>query len=240
MKREKIEGRRETAVSGLTFVISRFTFSLSFTIAHSPISTINKMRSVWNNTVCARSTDTVLWLNFREGDKQAFAALYHRYCSIMTNICLRISPDSEIIKDCIHDLFVEMWKNRARLALPVSVKAYLVRSVQRKMIRQLKRRRLDLYTCPLGALHEVSTVSCVEKAIIAEQLRQEQQENIRRAIRVLTRRQQEAVYLKFYANLSYPEIAGKMCISTDAIYNLISKAIGNMQERFSKTSFPTL
>lgn len=97
-----------------------------------------------------------------------------------------------------------------------------------------------MYACPVGALHEVSTVLCVEKAIIAEQLRQEQHENIRRAIRVLTRRQQEAVYLKFYANLSYSEIAGKMCISTNAIYNLISKAIGNMQETFSKSNFPTL
>ncbi len=97
-----------------------------------------------------------------------------------------------------------------------------------------------MYASLVGSLHEVNTVFCVEKAIIAEQLRQEQQENIWRAIGVLTRRQQEAVYLKFYANLSYPEIAGKMCISTNAIYNLISKAIGNMQETFSKTNFPTL
>jgi RNA polymerase sigma factor (sigma-70 family) len=207
-------------------------------VVHPEIKSI--MRFVLNSTACAWSTDTALWLNFREGDKQAFAALYHRYCSIMANICLRISPDGEIIKDCIHDLFAEMWKNRARLALPVSVKAYLVRSVQRKIIRQLKRRRLDLYACPVEALHEVSAVSSVEKVIIAGQLRQEQQENIRRAIRVLTRRQREAVYLKFYVDLSYPEIARKMCISTDAIYNLISKAIGNMQETFSKTNFPTL
>ena len=45
----------------------------------------------------------------------------------------------------------------------------------------------------------------------------------------LTRRQKEVIYLKFYANLSYPEIAGKMAISTDSIYNLVSKAIDNMQ-----------
>ena len=192
-----------------------------------------------DHTVCARSADTALWLKFREGDIRAFAALYQKYCSIMTRVCLRISPDSDIIKDCIHDLFVEMWKSRTRLALPVSVKAYLVRSVQRKIIRQLRRRRLDRYAYPVETMQEAITVSCIEKAIIAEQLRQEQQENIRRAIRVLTRRQQEAVYLKFYANLSYPEIAGKMCISTDAIYNLISKAIGNMQATFSKTNFPT-
>ena len=198
------------------------------------------MRFAMNNMVYAQATDTELWLKFKDGDALAFAALYHRYFDMMTKACQHISPDSDITKDCIHDLFVDMWKSSSRLALPVSVKAYLLRSVQRKMIRQLKQIRQNYSLYPEEALHEMNTVSSVEKKIITNQLLQEQKESIKLAIRVLTRRQQEAVYLKFYANLSYPEIAGKMSISTDSIYNLISKAIGNMQERFSKTNFPTL
>jgi RNA polymerase sigma factor (sigma-70 family) len=45
----------------------------------------------------------------------------------------------------------------------------------------------------------------------------------------LTKRQQEAIYLKFYSNLSYKEVAAIMSISVDSIYNLISKAIDSLQ-----------
>ena len=77
-------------------------------------------------------------------------------------------------------------------------------------------------------------VHSIEIKIIAEQLYQQQKRHISKAIESLSQRQREAVYLKFYANLSYPEIACKMSISTDAIYNLISKALSNMQKKLSK------
>lgn len=192
-----------------------------------------------NNTVYAQATDNLLWLKFKEGDDLAFATLYHRYFDVMAKACLHITQDNEIIKDCIHDLFIEMWMSSSRLALPVSVKAYLIRSVQRKMIRQLKQMRQYYYASHEGALFEYYSVSSVEEKMIMKQLKQEQKESIIQAIGVLTRRQQEAVYLKFYDSLSYPEIAGIMCISTDAIYNLISKAVFNLRESFYKTNFPS-
>lgn len=193
-----------------------------------------------NNAIYAQATDGILWLKFKNGDDLAFAALYHRYFDVMVKACLHISHDIEIIKDCIHDLFIDLWISSSRLAIPVSVKAYLVRSVQRKMIRQQK--KIRKYNCVNSeeALRTCNTVASVEEKMIVEQLRMEQKEHFRKAIGMLTRRQQEAVHLKFYDRLSYPEIAVKMCISTDAIYNLISKAVFNIRESFSKTDFSTL
>lgn len=186
-----------------------------------------------------QATDNTLWLKFKEGDSDAFSALYQRYFDVMVKVCLHISQDIEIIKDCIHDLFIDMWISSDRLALPVSVKAYLIRSVQRKVIRKLKRYQQYYCDLPVETLHQYYTVSPVEEKMITAQLKQEQKGRIIRAIGVLTRRQQEIVYLKFFYSLSYPEIAEKMCISTASIYNLISKAIGNMQGIISKTNFPT-
>jgi len=42
---------------------------------------------------------------------------------------------------------------------------------------------------------------------------------------VLTRRQREAIYLRFYQNLSYDEIAKLMTMKVESVYNVISKAI---------------
>lgn len=187
-----------------------------------------------------QTCDEMLWPGFKNGDRNSFAILYLRYCKVLTQTGIAICDDRELVMDCIHDLFVEMWKNRSGLGLPLSVKAYLIRSLQRKLLRQLKRRRSAFCQYHMDAVPDTETVPCIEKKIISEQFRQEQKQDVQKAITVLTRRQQEAVYLRFYANLSYAEIAGKMAISTDSIYNLISKAMGNMQQELERMPMHTL
>lgn len=178
------------------------------------------------------SSDNILWASFKNGDRGAFAALYYRYSPILFHACLRMCSDSNLIEDNIQDLFVEIWKNKSGLNYPTCVKAYLVRSLQRKILRQLKKDRSSASTLDVNHITGTSTPS-IETEIIRQQIVQEQKRKLKLLINGLTRRQQEALYLRFYANLSYPEIAGKMSISTDSIYNLISKAIGNMQRNLS-------
>lgn len=170
--------------------------------------------------------DEALWHNFKKGSREAFAGLYHRYFGIMITNSLKLYPDKTLIEDCVHDLFIEIWNNKANLGVPRSVKAYLLCSVQRKIIRQVKRKRTSV-PYEMADLHDTE-VQSIEKKMIMEQHHAEKKKHIHRAIKVLTRRQQEAVLLKFYANLSYPEIAAKMYISTNAIYNLISKAMSQI------------
>ncbi|MBX2924016.1 MAG: sigma-70 family RNA polymerase sigma factor [Chitinophagaceae bacterium] len=200
------------------------------TIQQEKLSFVNKRQ------IC----DEVVWIDFKNGDRSAFALLYLRYYKILIHTGTGICDDKDLILDCIQDLFVELWKNKSGLGQPQSVKAYLTRSLQRKILRQLKRIRSGLYHCQVETVPDTQTVQCVELKMIAEQFGKEQKSQVRKAITLLTRRQKEAVYLRFYANLSYAEIAGKMSISTDSIYNLISKAMGNMQQELGKIPVRTL
>lgn len=181
-------------------------------------------RHTWN--------EQALWGNFKNGDRQAFAFLYYRYFNILQQTASGICNDKELVKDCIHDLFTTIWKNRKTLGEPRSVKAYLLRAVQRKIIRQLKKSR-TYFTFTVNNV-EYETVHSAEKKMISDQLCQQRRLYVVKALDTLTKRQKEAVYLKFYAELSYIEIAGKMDISVDAIYNLVSKAIQNMQGSLSR------
>jgi len=176
--------------------------------------------------------DGNLWKAFKEGSMEAFEAIYHRYFDIIMQQSLKLHHDKAVIEDCVHDLFVEIWNNRHNLSLPRSVKAYLLCSVHRKIIRKI---RTDRNHIQFDGLHlKEGAVPCIEKQIIAEQLKCQQRKHIRKAFRFLTRRQQEALYLKFYDNLSYTEIAERMFISTAAIYNLVSKAIFQISSNLDK------
>jgi RNA polymerase sigma factor (sigma-70 family) len=77
-------------------------------------------------------------------------------------------------------------------------------------------------------------VPCREDQLIADQIHLEQNYVVNKALSALTKRQQEAIYLKFYSDLSYKEVAAMMSISVDSIYNLISKAIDSLQHELNK------
>jgi RNA polymerase sigma factor (sigma-70 family) len=178
--------------------------------------------------------DEAIWSTFKTGDKHAFGILYHRYFKIMYQYGIRIADDQDFVKDCIHDLFVEIWKSRESLSQPNSVKGYLLSAIQRKIIRQLNRLRSRQQELSLMSLPTV--VSCHEENIIEYQTDLEQQHSVTKAMKSLTKRQQEAITLKFYGNLCYKEIATIMCISVDSTYNLISKAVDVLQSELTKLS----
>lgn len=185
-------------------------------------------------------SDELLWLSFKNGDRLAFTVLYKRYwrwlCEVVGSIC----ADKALVKDCVQDLFAELWRNRQGLSVPISVKAYLLRSGQRKILKQLKKKRSVFCQGLVENLPDRERVTSIENKRIERELVEEQKRDLYTVVNTLTRRQREAVYLRFYADLSYAEIAGKMSISTDSIYNLISKAIQHMQEQVQRCPLPTL
>ena len=85
--------------------------------------------------------DVAIWSIFKEGDQQAFAILYRRYFKVLFQYGIKMAEDSDLVKDCIHDLFIDLWKNKQNLTDPKSVKAYLLSAIQHKLIRQLTRVR---------------------------------------------------------------------------------------------------
>lgn len=179
--------------------------------------------SVYNIT-----SDESVWIAFKEGEKDALATLYYRYAKLLMTYGGKITADKGLVKDCVHDLFVEIWNSRQNLAIPRSVKAYLLICIQRKLIRFKKRKRnaqVEVNTLP-----DTQLVDSKEDQLIADQHSTDIQYALKYAIGNLTKRQQEAIHLKFYANLSYEEIVEVMNISADSIYNLVSKAIDVLQK----------
>lgn len=178
--------------------------------------------------------DRAVWDSFKNGDKEAFATLYYRFSKLLMQNCFKFSTDKNLIEDCIHDLFLEIWNNKLNLVTPESVKAYLLCSTQRKIVQQLKKNR-NIQN-KIGNDVELKVAYSIEEKIISEQILQENSRDVNIALNTLTKRQKEAVCLRYYDSMSYAEIAAKMAISTDSVYNLVSKALDNIQKKMYKKS----
>lgn len=178
-----------------------------------------------------QQSDTDIWILFKNGNNDAFAIIYYRYFNLLLLKGLQICIDKELVKDSIHDLFVEIWASKENLSVPDSVKAYLISSIKRKvlfMLKKIRSARVEIGSMPS------EVVRCKEDQLISEQYILEQQYTVRMALKFLTKRQREVIELKYFENLSYEEIANRMSIHTDSIYNLVSKAMGNLEKELGK------
>jgi RNA polymerase sigma factor (sigma-70 family) len=169
--------------------------------------------------------DADIWRSFKQGDRKALDYVFEKYVRLLYAYGAKITRNTSLVEDSIQDLFVELWQRRNAISEVTSVKFYLLKSLRQKVIRNLA--RINEVAVDENTLqqYEVEVEFSEEFKIIQDQVSVEQRERLARALSHLTKRQREAVYLKFYEKVSYQEIAEIMNISIKAAYNLIGKAI---------------
>jgi RNA polymerase sigma factor (sigma-70 family) len=180
-------------------------------------------------TTYPKNSEQQNWIAFQKGDEKAYANLYTTYFVHLFRYGKKFTQDTEMIEDCIQDLYVSLWKSRENLGVPESVKNYLFKSLRFSIFKKLKINDNMSFeeVSPEEYSHEV-TVS-QEVLMINETEEIEQKRKIEKAMATLPKRQREAIFLKFYGESSYQEIADIMQISVQAVYNLISKSLVQFQ-----------
>lgn len=180
--------------------------------------------------------DLALWNLFRQGDENALIAIFSSHTEILFNYGKKIIDDRDLVKDAIQDLFLELWKNRARLGETEHIKFYLLKSLRRKLIR-IKNRPINLIVRRLTGEHDFQAVPSHEFVLIAEQMVIDNNEKLLKSLNSLSQRQREAVYLRYYDDLSYEQVAAIMNLSRQRVYNLVHEAIANLRTLINGNAF---
>jgi RNA polymerase sigma-70 factor (ECF subfamily) len=166
-----------------------------------------------------------LWLEFKNGDRDAFAAIYRQHIVPLIAYGMRLCPDRQVLKDQIQELFVELWNSRKNLSATCSVKFYLLRALRYKVIRLEKHRNLRYHTGRSDIDIDTLFQESIEANIIESEIHASQAATLRQAIRTLSLRQQEAIQLRYYQGLSHEEIATLMDLNYQSVSNLLHRAI---------------
>jgi len=176
------------------------------------------------------NSDYLLWKRIKTGETQAFHELYMQFADILFSFGLIYSKDQEFIKDCIHDLFFDLYKYRKNLSDNDHIRNYLFKSLKRKIQSPQSGRLKLVYTNALQEDNE-QNISSVE----AERLEYQEENiaNIRKAMTKLSDRQQEVLNLRFQVGLSYPEIARILEISVESVRTLVYRSVKTIREELS-------
>lgn len=179
-------------------------------------------------------TELIYWQSFKAGNADAFEYLYRNYSSGLYNYGSKFSPDKDLIKECIQDLFVGIWTRRATLGNPEHLKNYLYKSFRHLIFKKaFQLQNFERYD-EANDNYAFQVSLNVEEAMIDGEHRINVSAQLNLAMAKLTARQREAVFLRFYEQLSYEEIAEVMDISVKASYKIMARALGFLKENLSK------
>lgn len=173
--------------------------------------------------------EEALWLAVTKGDDTAFEQLFTRFYPLLFQYGRKFSIDAEFVKDAIQELFAELWQRRTYLNQTPSVRNYLYKSLRRKMLRlSTNRPESNELTDEITAF---DVTLSPEQLLVDEELSAQQSQQMAHWLSFLTPRQREAIYLRFYHDMDYEEIASVMTVSNHAARNLIYEALKLLRSR---------
>ena len=175
-----------------------------------------------------RTEDQRLWQAFKAGEQPAFLVLYDQHFPALFQYCRQITTDTPLIEDTIHDLFLSLWERRIQLGAVQSIRAYLLTSARRRLLLHLRQPSTETLSPSLpGDSFEVTSDATSEDALS-------------QALQALNPRQREVLYLKFYQNLSYQEVAESLAINVATVYKTAQRSLTKLKSILTTRSVACL
>lgn len=163
-----------------------------------------------------------------EGEQDVFYTLYSHYHDYLIYLGNLKGATLDKSKDCINDLFLYVFENRARLQHIQNHHNYLVTSFLRNLFRKSHfgaEESLELQDLP-----EMPAYPSAEAEYIQQTTREQVTQIMDGYINQLSVSQTKIVYQKFYLGLTYEEIALVNEISIKTAYNTIFNAVEKLRK----------
>lgn len=180
--------------------------------------------------------DTDLWNAFRGGDEKAFAHLYQKFSPVLYSYGYHLCRNRDQTEDCIQDLFVHLHQHRSHLGETDSIKFYLYRSLRRRIAEKAQADSRWVSDEERGTRPELELDMPAEAGLIDEQTARDHKQKLDYLLNRLPKRQKEALYLMYFEELSYPEIAQVMGLEIKSVYNLIYSALVSLRGYIQDTN----
>ena len=179
--------------------------------------------------------DVDIWRAFNRGDEAAFNFIYRTNAAAMFQYGTQISRNEHILQDCIQNIFIELRRKRGSLSEVQSIKAYLLKILQRELIRKINKEKgtdyhlfdLPEHFFPIEVSHETR--------LIQHEFETEKKKKVEAALNQLTVRQRQAVLLLYEEGMGYKEISDIMGFSeVKSARKLIYRALASLKAILSK------
>jgi len=176
-----------------------------------------------------KSDERILWFRFLNGDNQVLSLIFLHHANALFDYGCRFTVDQDFVKDCIQEVFCTLIRTRKNLSETDNVRLYLLKSLKRRIIRDLK----NAGNKPRSLDDQDYSFDLRFSENLDDQLNELDEEKlhlIAEAMQSLTDRQKEAIYLRFNRGLEYEEISFLLSLNYQSSRALIHRAIEKLRE----------
>jgi RNA polymerase sigma factor (sigma-70 family) len=169
------------------------------------------------------------WERFvEEEDEVAFEHLFKNYYQSMFGYGIKLCNQPEHVRDCIQELFKNIWERRNDLAHIESPNVYLFVSLRRKILKKDRSfHRCEKESDKIDGDQLINFGK--EDLIIKNEVKIQKKEELQEALNQLSNQQKEVVYLHFYSGMSYGEIEQILSINRQSVRNHIYRAMETLR-----------
>jgi RNA polymerase sigma factor (sigma-70 family) len=175
-----------------------------------------------------------LWRQFKEGNPKASNLIYQIYHKNLLNYGNKITQDSELVKDAVQDLFLNLLIRKGTLSNVDNIEPYLKSALRHDLARKI------IATQKLSTFNDCShNVFLNEHHNCIESHESEEKENyfvkLDNAVQKLPKRANHAVTMRFLQGMNNREIAEQMGINYQSVTNYIYRGMEILRNVMSKT-----
>lgn len=169
---------------------------------------------------------TGLWNAVLQQDTRAYARIHGQLHPVLYRYAFAMLDDEALAQDVIQEVFIRIWYKKESIGPLNSVRAFFFTAVRRQALNQLR----GLKALQILPASEPDIAFSAEDILIEQEDEAERKTKIGQYLNQLPRRQREVIYLRFYEELSYTEVAAIMQVNYQSVINLAHKAIAQLRE----------
>lgn len=171
-----------------------------------------------------------IWKRILMGEEDALEILFKEFYNPLINYGLKLHPEKAFIKDCAQDVFLNIWNHRENLSQVDNVRSYLYTALRMRIIELNRQNNARAKRQQNYAEYSIDGLLNIEEVNIRGETDKIKKRALKNAVKRLSDRQREVVYLKFYEGFTNDEIAGVMEIKKQSVYNLIFESLRKLEE----------
>lgn len=181
-------------------------------------------------------SEVILWEKIKSGDQDSFSLVFKFYYPSLYTYGVKLVAMPDFVRDQIQELFIGIWSARQGLGEVKNLKAYLFVSLRRRLFAKKKG------TLNLGSLSDISEEGgqnlffddseFIDKASISDNLKN----TLIRNVNALPTNQREIIFLKFFHQLTYREIAEIINVKEQSIKNIMPKILKKLADGLGEIS----
>jgi RNA polymerase sigma-70 factor (ECF subfamily) len=163
------------------------------------------------------------------GEREAFQALLEQYRVVLMRTAYLTTRDRDTAQDVMQDTLIQIWRSMPKYRPHGSFKAWLLKILMNQARRQYRKKRVE--TVPL------------EKAMGVEErgdgpvesvMREEDAQHVRKALDILSTDHREVLILRYYSELTVPEISKALGCREGTVKSRLNRALSNLEGAITK------